>query len=130
MLFSFVRIFIEGVVLLVQFLTSLPLRVPQYCTTIWYLFFTTLFVFHLKKILNVFSINHDLEKHCVISDICEIIQLRQGAEGRAATGDIHFSFWSLKRIATWVGSKGVDHVFNVILIKQHERDLLSEWPAE
>ena len=55
---------------------------------------------HLPRrlpLLQVRGINNYLEKHGIITYVSVVIQFLDGAEHRAATGDVSFSSWSLKR---------------------------------
>ena len=80
--------------------------------------------------LQIGCIYNDLQKHHVIPNIRMVVQFSKGTEHWASTGDVGFSSWSLERGAAGIRPEGIDHVFNVILIQQHEGDLLSEWPAQ
>ena len=84
----------------------------------------------LPRSLQVRGINNYFEKYGIVTHVSVVIQFLNGAEHRAATGDVAFTSWYLERWAIWIRCERINHVFHIVLIQQHEGHPLSEWPAE
>lgn len=71
---------------------------------------------------------HDrLDEDCVVADVRVLaIELREGAEEWATTGDVHLAHRSLEGGGSDVRAKGVNDVFPVALVQQHQRYLRHE----
>ena len=71
------------------------------------------------------SLHDALEEHGVVLHVGMLgrLQLVEGEEERAAAGHVGLALGPLEGSGVQVGPEGVDGVFTVVLVQQHEGDL-------
>lgn len=74
--------------------------------------------------LKACEVNNGLDEDSVISDVGVLgVQLGEGAEERAAAGNVHVTHRPLEGGRGNVWAEGINDVLPVVLIQQHEGDL-------
>lgn len=71
------------------------------------------------------SVHDALDEHGVVLHVGVLgrLQLVEGEEERAAAGHVGLALGPLEGSGVQVGPEGVDGVFTVVLVQQHEGDL-------
>lgn len=78
----------------------------------------------VSRMLKPRKIHNSLDEYCILPNVGILaLQFGKRAEERTPTGDVHFAYGTLKGRGGYIRSEGINDVFPIVLVQQHQGHL-------